>query len=107
MVELSVHVTFVPLEASASKFSVSGTPNAVILPPFVNANEDCTYREILITTQKVMIVIKSAMERTRGSNWPMDFNIDRVLSIEWLCVIRLNVEKGYRSSSEGKRVCTS
>jgi len=39
IVELSVHARPVPLEASVSKSSVSGTPVAVMLPPLVIAND--------------------------------------------------------------------
>src|SRR5687767_7525771 len=35
----------VPLDARASKFSVSGTPSAVMLPPLVVANDGCVMRE--------------------------------------------------------------
>jgi hypothetical protein len=46
-----------------SKFSVSGTPRAVMLPPFDKAKEDRTMREMLTTPQIVMTVIKKARVR--------------------------------------------
>src|SRR5262245_29261851 len=50
IVELSVHVMPVPVMASVSKLSVSGTPSAVMLPPLVNAYEDGTNRELCMAT---------------------------------------------------------
>ena len=61
MVELSVQVP----EVSVSKFSVSGTPNAVMLPPFVRANVDCAMREEPTAAQIKVTAINDAIDRRR------------------------------------------
>jgi len=59
----------VPVDASESKFSVSGTPNVVMLPPFVKANEDCTKYEVPTAAQIVVTAIKTAIGRMRDADW--------------------------------------
>jgi hypothetical protein len=45
IVELSTQAMPVPADASVSKFSVSGTPGVVMLPPLVIANDGSVIRE--------------------------------------------------------------
>lgn len=49
IVELSVHVMPVPVEANVSKFSVRGDSNVVMLPLFVNAEDGDVMKEMTIT----------------------------------------------------------
>jgi hypothetical protein len=54
IVELSAHGMFVPVDASPSKFSVSGTPKAVMLPPFVSAKDGPRSDTVATTTIAAM-----------------------------------------------------
>jgi hypothetical protein len=65
MVVLSVHAMPVPVEASVSKFSTSGVPNAVMLPPFVKAEDGRTSARIPRLRQIKTVAVKMAMDRKR------------------------------------------
>ena len=68
MVELSVQVKLVPLEASVSKFSVSGVPSAVMLPLFVSADEG-GIRDAIPTANKIVATTASRIKRDRDTDW--------------------------------------
>ena len=87
MVELSAQARAVPVCARVLKFSVSGTPNAVMLPPFVTAEDGCTRVEMPTPMQSMATAIIRAMSRRRDPDWGVDLDIgvpltktDRALS---------------------------
>src|SRR5262245_22433560 len=69
MVELSAHAMPVPVEASESKFSVSGVPSAVILPPFVRAEDGRVSVRIPRPRQIAATVINRVIGRKRIADW--------------------------------------
>ena len=54
-------MTLVPVWASESKFSVSGTPNDVMLPPFVRANVGSTMRKARTAASSMAHTISARM----------------------------------------------
>ena len=74
MVELSVQVMAVPVEARVSKFSTSGVPNAVMLPLLVSAEEGRN-PWIPIPRQIAATTIIKAIDRKRIAEWS-DIDID-------------------------------
>jgi hypothetical protein len=72
MVELSVHAMFVPVCASVSKFSVSGTPRVVILPPLVSADEG-GIRDVIPIPSKTVAINANRMRYDRiGAEGDLD-----------------------------------
>jgi hypothetical protein len=69
MVELSAHATPVPVEASESKFSVSGVPSAVILPPLVRAKDGRVSDRMPRPKQITATVINRVIGRKRIADW--------------------------------------
>src|SRR5262245_46908679 len=75
----------VPVDPSVSKFSVSGTPKLVMLPPFVRASEDCSKYEAKATAMAVTTINK-ATGRMRVAARSIDFDMGHVL--RWVRAIR-------------------
>src|SRR5262245_30020445 len=83
MVVLSVHTMPVPVEASESKFSVSGVPSAVILPPLVRAEDGRVSVRTPRPRQIMTTVINSVVGRKRIADWK-DIDIDESSRCDYL-----------------------
>ena len=77
IVELSVHAMFVPVWASVSKFSVSGTPSAFMLPPFVSASEGCRMFDKPMATPITETAINEASGRRCVDGCRAEFDMRR------------------------------
>jgi hypothetical protein len=69
MVELSVQVIVVPVEASVSKFSVNGVPNDVILPLFVSADDRGIRTGTTVATKSIAIDMYPMRRLLRAKDW--------------------------------------
>jgi hypothetical protein len=72
IVALSVQASPVPVAANVSKFSVRGTPNAVMLPPLVSANVRVLMSETSTAMPITAVAIATATGRTAVESCRMD-----------------------------------
>ena len=97
MVELSVQVMLVPVCARVSKFSVSGEPRVVILPPFVRA-EDGRTRAVM---PNPMQTITTRTEKAINRNLVRDRGMDLDIRLSSRCVggVQVLMEQSGRKKS--------